>query len=115
LPVEPQRPLIVFHGEADTTVHPSNATALLAGFGAGATTVGTPSPTAGTAGGQRGSTVRRLVAANGVEAEYWSIHGAGHAWAGGNPRGSYTDPAGPDASAEMLRFFLAHPRASNTH
>ncbi|WP_211609724.1 extracellular catalytic domain type 1 short-chain-length polyhydroxyalkanoate depolymerase [Paraburkholderia haematera] len=116
--VEPQRPLIVFHGDADTTVHPSNATALVAGFDAGITTVSSPSlpaGTAGTANGRRGCTVRRLVAANGVEAEYWSIHDAGHAWAGGSPHGSFTDPSGPDAAAEMLRFFLAHPRASGTH
>ncbi|WP_120298424.1 PHB depolymerase family esterase [Paraburkholderia sp. BL23I1N1] len=115
---EPQRPLIVFHGDADTTVHPSNATALVAGFDAGVTTVSVPSHAAGTAGtanSQRGCTVQRLVAENGVEAEYWSIHGAGHAWAGGSQRGSFTDPAGPDATAEMLRFFLAHPRASGTH
>lgn len=113
--VEPRRPLIVFHGDADTTVHPSNATALVAGFGAGATTLSPPSQAAGTASGHRGYTVQRLVAANGVEAEYWSIHGAGHAWAGGSQRGTYTDPSGPDATAEMLRFFLAHPRASGTH
>lgn len=104
--VVPQRPLIVFHGDADKTVHPSNAVQLLASFDTGATTLDTPSSTRGT----RAATVERLVASNGVEAEHWSIHGAGHAWSGGNQRGSYTDPAGPDASAEMLRFFLAHPR-----
>lgn len=112
---EPQRPLIVFHGDADTTVHPSNATALVAGFDTGVTTSSAPSPAASKASGQRDCTVQRLVAANGVEAEVWSIHGAGHAWAGGNPRGSYTDPSGPDATAEMLRFFFAHPRTSGTH
>ncbi|OAJ51862.1 poly(3-hydroxyalkanoate) depolymerase [Paraburkholderia ginsengiterrae] len=104
----PQRPLIVFHGDADSTVHPANATEIVAPFDAH---ISTQSSGATGTSNRRAYTQQRRIAANGVEAEYWVIHGAGHAWAGGSQRGSYTDPSGPDAAAEMVRFFLAHPRA----
>ena len=97
--------VIVFHGSADTTVHPSNAERIIAGKGAGAGK--TSRVESGASSGTRGYT--RLVAkredgTNGVES--WTIEGAQHAWAGGHPSGSYTDPRGPDASAAMVRFFL---------
>jgi poly(hydroxyalkanoate) depolymerase family esterase len=99
----PQRPVIVFHGDADTTVHPSNGTRVLQGFDA------TADGMRQTQAGGRAYTRRELRSAHGIEAEQWTIHGAPHAWAGGSSRGSYTDVSGPDASAEMVRFFLAHP------
>lgn len=103
----PQRPVIVFHGDADATVHISNAMHIVNGFDV---QVDVGSEARRTDAGRRGCTVARLVSGDGIDAELWTIHGAAHAWAGGNAGGSYTDPAGPDASAEMLRFFLEHPQ-----
>jgi poly(3-hydroxybutyrate) depolymerase len=61
--------------------------------------------------GRRGFTRSLHIGPDGVsERELWIVHGAGHAWAGGSDSGSYTDGAGPDASREMLRFFLQHQR-----
>lgn len=97
--------MIVFQGSADTTVHPSNAERIIAGKGAGAGTTSRVEP--GASEGARGYTrlvARREDGTHGVES--WIIEGAQHAWAGGHPSGSYTDPRGPDASAAMVRFFL---------
>jgi poly(hydroxyalkanoate) depolymerase family esterase len=102
----PRRPIIVFHGDADATVNIANAAQLVQGF----------EPRRGGDAPRRVETSRRsctvasLVSSDGIDAELWTVHGAPHAWSGGDTRGSYTDPTGPDASAEMLRFFLAHPK-----
>ncbi|MBO9648706.1 MAG: PHB depolymerase family esterase [Variovorax sp.] len=109
----PRMPTIVFHGDADQTVHPRNGehvvAAALAGH-EGASHAG-DSHTQSLNG--RSVTRRTYADARGRAAvEHWLLHDGGHAWAGGSPEGSFTDPKGPDASAEMLRFFLAHPRAA---
>jgi poly(hydroxyalkanoate) depolymerase family esterase len=102
-----ERPMIVFHGDADATVHIANATRLLRGFDT-RPDIGNEARRSNAGG--RAYSVAQLVSRNGIDAELWTLHGAAHAWAGGDIRGSYTDPSGPDASAEMLRFFLDHPR-----
>lgn len=112
-------PLVVFHGDRDRVVAPVNADQVIASrVGAMPTSVGGgPARSFGSTitGGKstdgRGYSRRVYRDTDGsVVAEQWTIHGGGHAWSGGSAAGSYTDPAGPDASAEMLRFFLQHGR-----
>jgi len=101
--------MIVFHGMADATVHPSNAEALV--VAAGRTLRGTSRREEGRSEGGRAYSRDLVEAADGTPlVESWRIEGAGHAWSGGCADGSYTDPAGPEASAEMVRFFLQSRR-----
>jgi poly(hydroxyalkanoate) depolymerase family esterase len=101
---------IIFHGTADRTVHAGNAERLAMAAGAQAPS-GASRSERGTAAGGR-AYARTLVEdpQGSVAVELWMIEGAGHAWAGGHDGGSYTDPDGPDASAEMVRFFLSPPQ-----
>lgn len=92
-------PLIVFHGDRDTTVHPSN--------GEHGSTGTLERVEKGHANGRAYTRTLHLNAAGETVLEHWLVHGAGHAWSGGSASGSFADPRGPDASREMLRFFLA--------
>jgi len=103
----PPVPTIVFHGDRDSTVHPNNGDQVLAQ--SMRTTSTQMKVHRGRVPGGHGYTRTVHTDANGCEIlEHWTIHGAGHAWSGGSPAGSYTDPRGPDATREMLRFFVAH-------
>jgi poly(hydroxyalkanoate) depolymerase family esterase len=105
-------PTIVFHGDQDATVNPSNGNAVVAAA-TGSTTGLRSTLQRGRAPGGLAYSRRAYADASGrVLCEQWTIHGAGHAWSGGSPAGSYTDPRGPDAAREMLRFFDAYHQAS---
>jgi poly(hydroxyalkanoate) depolymerase family esterase len=109
-------PTIVFHGDRDGTVHPRNGDQVIAQAGAlSATGLQQQVQHGRSPGGHRYSRTAFLAASGETLCEQWVIHDAGHAWSGGSPSGSYTDPQGPDASREMLRFFLEHPRPMPTH
>ncbi len=110
VPVENGKvPTIVFHGDADSTVHPRNGEQVTAASSDGA--VPPASEPHQRPGGRLSTRHVHRDASGTVRAEHWVVHGAPHAWAGGSARGSFTDASGPDATAEMLRFFLEHPRA----
>jgi poly(hydroxyalkanoate) depolymerase family esterase len=103
-------PTIVFHGDADRTVNPVNSDQVIAQATEDAAL--TRMVTHGeTPGGMAYTRTVQLNAAGGEVLEQWVLHGAGHAWSGGSANGSYTDSRGPDASREMIRFFLAHASA----
>ncbi len=101
------KPTIVFHGDRDTMVHPCNGAKVIARVG-GETHLKTETERKRSPKGSTFShSVHRDVAGLSV-LELWELHGAGHAWAGGSLAGSFTSEDGPDASKEMLRFFLQH-------
>jgi len=112
-------PLIVFHGDSDTTVAPNNADRILdqwlqttsAGDRSSNRSVREIIVEPGQVAGGHDYTRAIYVNTTGrTIAEKWVIHQAGHAWSGGNSNGSFTDSKGPDASAAMMRFFIDHPK-----
>jgi poly(hydroxyalkanoate) depolymerase family esterase len=108
-------PTIVFHGDRDTTVHPRNGDHVIA-QSMRATNVQSQVQRGRVPGGHAYTQTIHAGEDGRAILEHGEIHGAGHAWSGGSRAGSYTDPHGPDATREMLRFFLAHalPAAAPT-
>jgi poly(hydroxyalkanoate) depolymerase family esterase len=103
LPVARTVPLIVFHGDADGTVAVGNADRLLDQHAAAAATAATT--THEPVIGRRFTRTEYRDGRGAALAERWIVHQSGHVWSGGVVGGSYTDPEGPDASAEIVRFF----------
>ena len=99
-------PTIIFHGQADYTVNARNAEQVAAQAAAESSL--TAQEETGQAEGRAYTRTLYLGADGEPVIEQWMVQGAGHAWFGGSNAGSYTDPRGPDATAEMVRFFGAH-------
>jgi poly(hydroxyalkanoate) depolymerase family esterase len=99
-------PTIVFHGDQDNTVHPRNGDHVIAQKMTAS--LQKKVQRGRVPGGHAYTRTIHTDASGRAILEHWEIHGAGHAWSGGSPTGSYTDPRGPDAAREMLRFFLEH-------
>jgi poly(hydroxyalkanoate) depolymerase family esterase len=110
-PPTPQRrrpvPTIVFHGARDTVVNPRNGQSVVAQALQG-TELRAQTEAGRVLGGHEFSRTRHIDAVGATIVEQWLVHGAGHAWSGGDAAGSFTDPKGPDATSEMVRFFLTH-------
>jgi poly(hydroxyalkanoate) depolymerase family esterase len=95
---------IVFHGDADHIVHPSNAGNIVEAHAKTGDSVERVKARSSASRTHTRAVTRDKTGT--VVVEHWLIHGSGHAWSGGSADGTYTDPHGPDASREMLRFFL---------
>jgi poly(hydroxyalkanoate) depolymerase family esterase len=104
-------PTVVFHGDRDGTVHPRNGDRLLANLTAGdGSSLKVSTRQGRVPDGHAFTRISYKDRAGRSVVERWNVHGLGHAWSGGGRSGSYTDPKGPDASAEMFRFFQQHAR-----
>ena len=104
-------PAITFHGDRDATVNKVNSQQIAdAAVASSGLSLEHMSETGRTAAGRRFTRELWTAPDGAVPIEQWTIHDGGHAWSGGDALGSYTDPAGPDASREMMRFFLSHRR-----
>jgi poly(hydroxyalkanoate) depolymerase family esterase len=107
-------PVIVFHGDCDATVAVVNAERIVQARLKAAVADGAnrrpPMVHTGTDGGRRRTRTVHTNEDGTVIAESWIVGGGRHAWSGGSPIGSYSDPRGPDASREFVRFFLDHRR-----
>ena len=98
--------IIVLHGTADSTVHPRNADEIVRQALDSEPGQTLQTEDTGKAGGRSYTRTSTFDSTGVALVEHWKIDGLGHAWSGGSAEGSYTDGQGPDASAEMIRFFL---------
>ena len=101
-------PTIIFHGEKDKVVNPRNGRFAAMRALQPYDRLDRTERTMRVSGGHEYVRTAHRVGRGRSYVEHWLVQGSGHAWSGGNASGSYTDPDGPDASREMMRFFLRH-------
>ena len=111
-PLAPATPTIVFHGDRDKTVHPRNSEQVVSQSVAqnGISSADASTERGRVAGGHAYTRTVHRDSTGRFVLEHWLVHEGGHGWFGGNPRGSYVDPKGPDAAREMIRFFYQNTR-----
>jgi poly(hydroxyalkanoate) depolymerase family esterase len=114
-------PAIVFHGDLDQTVRPVNGDQVVSQWAQtndladnrrdDETVSDVPSAVVegSVPGGRSWTRYEYAPSAQGALLEKWIVHGMTHKWSGGAPGQTYTEPTGPKATGEMLRFFAAHP------
>jgi poly(3-hydroxybutyrate) depolymerase len=114
-------PVIVFHGDQDTTVPATNADQLVSqwvttddlvddGAQNGSIAAQPTKVSQGQVPNGRSYTLRSYSDRQGKELiQYWLVHGMGHAWSGGCRCAPYSDPSGPDATGAIYAFFMNHP------
>lgn len=103
-----QMPTIIFHGDADRVVNPRNGRFVSIRALEPYTNLDRTEKAGRVVGGRDFTRTLHRVGKGRPYTEQWVVHGSGHAWSGGHAAGNYTDPTGPDASREMVRFFLRH-------
>jgi poly(3-hydroxybutyrate) depolymerase len=115
-PPAPATPTIVFHGDRDKTVHPRNGEQIVSQSvdRNGASRADASTERGQVPGGHAYTRTVHRDSTGRVVLEHWQVHGGGHAWFGGSPRGSYVDPKGPDAAREMIRFFYQNTLEQRT-
>src|SRR6202050_2093832 len=109
-------PVIVFHGTEDTTVNPVNADQVVAQWSETNACLATQSPNIEFALSEKvvsgevpeNYAYRKYIytdQAGRLLMEKWLVQGLGHTWSGSPKASKYGDPKGPNASAEIWRFF----------
>jgi poly(hydroxyalkanoate) depolymerase family esterase len=97
-------PLIVVHGDADRTVAPGNADAVVRSAVERVPGAARERETGGAQGGRSWTRERWSEPGGRVLAESWTVHGMGHDWSGGRAGASYADPSGPDVATAITAF-----------